>query len=228
METAKGFFQNYLKTTAGETIRILPDTLIFMSGFFALLTSSLPQAMLFISLLESVIGFHLLQKISGLFNLTYVLPSERTFSEYCRSGFRSASLSDVSFFGYGGLESGFPSAPLYILSVAIAYIFTSIQNQVKELEALGPEYASRFYISVITLMIVLFVVGSYRMYYSCDSVGVVMLSIFVGFAIGTLLVYQNLKLFGPDSVNLLAIPLLRDRTVNGEKIYACTQRASTF
>lgn len=228
METAKGFFQNYLKTTAGETIRILPDTLIFMSGFFAILTSSLPQAMLFVSLLESVVGFHAIQKLSGLFNLTYVRPSSETFSSMCRSGFRSASLTDVSFFGYGGLESGFPSAPLYILSVAAAYIFTSIQNQVKELEALGPEYASRFYISIMTLMILLFVVGSYRMYNSCDSVGVVILSILAGLLIGTLLVYQNLKLFGPDSINLLSIPLLRDRTVKGEKIYACTQRASSF
>lgn len=225
MEAAKGFFQNYLKTTAGETIRILPDTLIFMSGFFALLTSSLPQAVLFVSLLESLVGFHALQKMSGLFNLTYVKPSSETFSGMCRSGFRSASLSDVSFFGYGGLESAFPSAPLYILSVAAAYIFTSIQNQVRELEALGPQYASRFYISVFTLLILLFVVGSYRMYNSCDSLGVVIFSIFLGLVIGTLLVYQNLKLFGPDSINLLSIPLLRDRTANGEKIYACTQRS---
>lgn len=228
METAKGFFENYLKITVGETIRILPDSLLFMSGFFALLTSSLPQAMLFVSLLESVVGFHAIQKLSGLFNLTYVRPSSATFSPMCRSGFRSASLSDVSFFGYGGLESGFPSAPLYILSVAIAYIFTSIQNQVKELEALGPEYASRFYISVMSLMILLFAVASYRMYYSCDSLGVIILSIMIGFVIGSLLVYQNLKLFGPDTINLLSIPLLRDRTVNGEKIYACTQRASSF
>ena len=56
---------------------------------------------------------------------------------------------------------------------------------------------------------------------------VVFISIALGLFVGTMLVAQNLKILGPDSTNLMGIPLLRNKTATGEKIYVCAQRASS-
>ena len=56
---------------------------------------------------------------------------------------------------------------------------------------------------------------------------VVFISIVLGLLVGTMLVSQNLKILGPDSTNLMGIPLLRNKTATGEKMYVCTARASS-
>jgi uncharacterized membrane protein YkgB len=61
-------------------------------------------------------------------------------------------------------------------SVAAAYLFNSVSMQMKELEVLGTEYTLRFFLSVMMMCVVLFFLGSYRMYYDCESVTVVILS----------------------------------------------------
>jgi hypothetical protein len=114
-----------------------------------------------------------------------------------------------------------------MISVAASYVFTSLSNQIKELEALGPDYSPRFYISIMALCALLFFLGCYRMFYNCESMLVVFASIALGLLVGTTLVTQNLKLFGADSTNLSGIPLLRNKTATGEKMYICTQRASS-
>jgi hypothetical protein len=75
--------------------------------------------------------------------------------------------------------------------------------------------------SMIFLFSLIFVVSAFRLTYSCDSFGVVLATIPIGLAIGTLLVNQNSLLFGPESVNLLGIPLLKGRTTSGKKLYVC-------
>jgi hypothetical protein len=79
----------------------------------------------------------------------------------------------------------------------------------------------------MTLCALLFFLGCYRMFYNCESMMVVFASIALGLLVGTTLVTQNLKLFGPDSTNLSGIPLLRNKTATGEKMYICAQRASS-
>ena len=43
----------------------------------------------------------------------------------------------------------------------------------------------------------------------------------IGLVVGFLLVRQNISLLGPTSINLLGIPLLRNRTADGKKLYVC-------
>jgi hypothetical protein len=213
-----------VKAVTGELIRILPDGLVFMSGFFSLLTSSFPQFILFLSLLESIAVFHLIRMGTSSLDVGFAKTLSTSQSAYCKSGFQSATFSSLSFFT-SSQRSSFPSAPLYMISVGAAYLFNSLRNQINELEALGPNYSARFYISIMTLATLLFFVGSYRMFFECDTAPVVLTSILLGLFVGSILVAQNATLFGPESTNLSGIPLLRNRTATGEKMYICTTQA---
>lgn len=214
--SALGILKRYPGAVMGELVRVLPDGLVFMSALFSLLTLSLPQFVLFASLLESIGVFYLLR------NITFLKHMPKFFSAECKSGFQSANFSTLSLFTLDN-KSAFPSAPLYMTSVAAAYLFNSVSVQIPELEVLGAEYTLRFYLSIMMMCIVLFFLGSYRMYYDCESVVVVILSILAGLAIGTILIKQNNALFGPDSINLSGIPLLRNKTATGDTLYVCTQ-----
>ena len=202
----------------GELVRILPDALVMMPGFFSILTTSYPQFIFFMSLLESVGLFYVLR------SLIFLDYTKNVNSAQCKSGFNSATFASLSLFKVD--KSAFPSAPLYMTSVAAAYLFNSLSKQMQELEMLGPEYVLRFYISIIALCLVLFFLGSYRMTYGCENMLVILSSIIVGLTVGTMLIMQNSALLGPDSINLSGIPLLRNKTATGEQIYICTQRSS--
>jgi hypothetical protein len=190
----------------------------------AILTTSLPFGVLFGSFLESILFFHLLRKGFSYFDISFLKQGEKGFQAACRTGFLSPSLTDLSLFGVNQTYNALPSAPIYILSVAMGYIYTAMNNQKRELEALGPAYSSRFYISILGMALFLFLVASYRMYSQCDTLPVILLTIPLGLMIGVFLVFQNLSFFGPDSTNLTAIPLLRNRAASGEQLYVCSVR----
>jgi hypothetical protein len=201
-----------------EIIRILPDALVFTSGLFSLLTTSYPQFVFFISLLESVGIFYILR------NLIFLQQSKAAISAQCRSGFNSATFTSLSLFKLD--TSAFPSAPLYMTSVAASYLINSLSNQMKELELLGPDFVLRFYLSLVSLFLVIFFIASYRMFNSCDSLLGVISSVAAGMAIGMVLIMQNNSLLGPASTNLTGIPLLRNKTATGEQIYICSKSSS--
>jgi len=107
------------------------------------------------------------------------------------------------------------------MSTAAAYMITSMIHLSQELEVLGPEYTSRFYIASIFLPLILLVVSVYRVYYECDAFTTIIATALVGAIVGMLLVEQNRRLFGNSSLNLMGIPLLSKRTATGDKLYVC-------
>jgi hypothetical protein len=214
------FFETYPLAVTGEILRILPDSVIIISGLMALLTSSFPMAVFFLSLLEAIAGFHVFRKTLNMLDITFVKPSDQLFTAKCQTGFQSATLQ--SFFGSPDVTNAIISPPLYILSTAATYLFMGLNAQMQELEALGPDYSSRYYISVFALCVFLFVLGVYRLHSGCEGIATVILSIAVGLALGALLIYQNRAILGPESINMLSIPLLKNRAVTGEKLYVCS------
>ena len=160
------------------------------------------------------------------------------FAELTKKSLRASQLSHGDLVGLGGspvfdcflslsmfasesIPNPVPSAPIDILSVASAYIFSSLNTQSKELAALGPAYSSRYYVSAIFLTMLIFLFVSFRIAFGCESLGTIIISVPIGLILGMLLVQQNTRLFGPESVNLVGIPLLQGRTATGKKIYVC-------
>jgi hypothetical protein len=220
---AKNFVKNNIAETVQEGVRIFPDGLIFASGFFALITLSRPYAIFFASMAESLVAFHLLRSLTDYLGIFKALPTGKDYNDSCRTGFSSQTLDSLSLFST--LNYGlFPSAPVFMFATAASYVFTSLNTLSKEMEALGPAYSQRYYVSMVFLLLSLFALLSYRLMFGCDSFGVLMMSTVAGIVLGMLLIQQNTAFFGSGGVNLLGVPLLRSKAANGQPIYVCPTR----
>lgn len=217
-----------------EVMRIFPDGIVVISGIYALFTLSKPFGIFFASLLEATFIYHLLRWASSYMNIVPVTTrGDSEYSPVCRAGFTdltSPTLSSLSMFS-SSLNSTdvlqhFPSSPIYMLSVASAYIFGSLNKQTKDLAVLGPTFSAKFYISAVFLLITLGVFMCFRIFYSCESFLTVMLSAPIGLLIGLLLVQQNEQFFGKSGINLSGIPQMSSYTANGQKIYVCPTAGS--
>jgi hypothetical protein len=151
-------------------------------------------------------------------------------NEMCSTGFRNPqTLTSLSLFS-STLDSTdnvfehFPSSPVYMVSAASGYVFSTLTLQKKDLEALGPEFSVKYYISIVFLSFVIFTFIYFRMAYNCESIPVLALSAPIGFIIGVILVQQNIKLFSKSGINLLGIPQMTSVNASGQKIYVCPGR----
>ncbi len=207
-----------------EMMSTFPDGLLVVSGLFAFLTLSMPYGVFFGSMLESTLFFRIFQSATSYLNIMRPASNANEYDAKCRTGFTLPKLDTLSAFGGKGMMSPFPSAPLYMLSVASAYLFATLNQLSKELQALGPAYSSRYYVSLMLLMMLLFVFIAFRILYGCDGPGVAVLTVVLGLFIGFVLVQQNVRLFGENSINLIGIPILRSRTASGKKLYVCATR----
>jgi hypothetical protein len=207
-----------------EMLRIFPDSIVIASGLYALITLSYPYGVFFGSMLEATLlfrGINWFAKYTGAVGTN--LTNSDMYSDRCRTGFSNpgSSISGLSMFQDSSISYPFPSAPIYMLTTAAAYVFTTLNYQSKELEALGPAYASRYYVSATLLIIFIGIFMTFRYLFGCDPFGIMLLTIPIGLVVGFLLVRQNVGLLGPTSINLLGIPLLRNRTADGKKLYVC-------
>ena len=206
-----------------EMMRIFPDGLVITSGLYAMFTLSFPFAVFFLSMVESTLLFHGIRYATSYLNISPVTASSKSYAHICRTGFTepSTNLMSLSMFASDTIKNPFPSSSIFMLSTASAYIFSTLNSQSKELQALGPGYSSRYYLSAMLLTALLFLFVSFRIAYGCETFGTVMMTIPIGLFIGMILVQQNIRLFGASSVNLIGIPLLHNRTATGKTIYVC-------
>lgn len=201
-----------------EMIRIFPDGLIMGMGFFSLITLSVPYGTFFGSLLESLIPFYGLRTANSYLN--FITLEKGTPNTQCVSGFMSNDIESITLFG-SSMKSAFPSSHLYIVSVASAYVMSVLFRFGKELEIMGKNYSSRFYIASLSLPILVVFIALFRIYFGCDDFGVLFFSILFGIIVGIALVEQNYRLFGLGNINLIGIPVLHKRTAEGQNMYIC-------
>jgi hypothetical protein len=116
-----------------------------------------------------------------------------------------------------------------MISTAASYVFMTLQYQIKELQALGPAFSTKYYFSLITLAAIVLLVAIFRAKNGCDTGPVIIFSILFGLIVGSFLVFQNYKIFGDNgaqAINLLGIPLLKNRTVDGQRLYICPTKTT--
>ncbi len=209
-----------------ELIRLLPDSIVLGSGFMALATLSYSHGIFFLALLESLFAYQGIRYLNNTLDILRIYPTELSLSKLCRTGFTTQTSVSLSLFT-SSIRPTFPSAPIFIMAVASTYVIFSMNTLSKELETMGKDYVSRYYLARILLPILLLVVAAYRLFFSCDSLGSIVVSAILGSLIGFMLVQQNEALFGPASLNLIGIPLLRQRTATGERLYICPTQDKT-
>ena len=199
-------------------LSIMPDALLPASGVYALFTLSSTFGMFFASLVEArviLLGIHVFaHHFMDVAN--FAQPGEE--GALCRN---RLTPSPDWFEGEAAHRYTTPSRPMYMLSVACAYVFNTLNNQSKELEALGPAFSTRYYVSLTFLILLILIVGAFRIMYNCEFFYNILVSSVIGLIVGTFLVMQNKRLFGDSSVNMLGIPYLRNRSASGKKLYVC-------
>ena len=209
----------------GEIVRIIPDALIWGMGFLALVTSSTSLGIFFFTLIESVVIYYGIRSFNTWLGIIPEILSKNSSLLACRSGFSSVTLHTLSLFGLDK-QLAFPSAAIYIVSVATSYILSMLITFKKELETLGTAFASRLYLSAVGLSGILFILMAYRAVNSCDSFIIIIASLLSGLVVGAVLLQQNRLLTSTSGINMLGIPLLYNSTASGNPLYVCNQPAS--
>lgn len=227
MKNVTNIWSQYIKPLAQEEVRLLPDSLLVGTALLALLTQSFSMAIFFLTLVETAGVNYGLQTLASYMDPGRTVPTVKSASPECRSGFVTTRLDTFSALKCAALSSSFPSPILFFLATASSYVVSSLYSLRDELENLGAEYSSRFYLSIFATFFLLLAISSYRMMNGCDGLGVATFSLVMGGILGALLVTQNWYLFGKDSINLIGIPLLRERTADKKPIYVCPQKVSS-
>lgn len=225
ISTQAGRVTGVVKPLFIDVFRLLPDSILFGSFFLALMSQSYAMSMFVVSMLEASVIAVALRKLMTFLDISRTLPPISEDPEICMPSSFAPSLESLVFFTEGSIGSGLPSFPLYFLSVASAYVVGSVWSQKRELEALGPQYAARFYIAVAVTTLLLFTMMAYRLAYACDGAGTLIITALIGLVVGGLLLTQNVLLLGRDSTNFSGIPLLKERTKDGKPLYVCTTPA---
>jgi hypothetical protein len=212
-----------------EMMRIFPDGLVVTSGIYALVTLSVPFGIFCMSMIEATALYHIIRWLSAYINIIPVTArASGKYNAVCRTGFTdptSPTLLSLSLFS-SSIESTdilqrFPSSPIYMISAASAYVFSTLHAQGNDLAALGPSFSIKYYISMVFLFVLIGAFMCFRIFNNCETPLTVMLSVPLGILVGVLLVQQNLRLFNKSGINLLGIPQMSSVTANGQKIYVC-------
>jgi hypothetical protein len=224
-------FKDFLTPVSLEILRLFPDSLVVGSGILALLTLSIPMFAFFSAQVASGFLFRVFQALSAAVNLIDSVPigseeeRQRTLRK-CRTGFTNADFTSLTIFGGTTSRYPFPSYPLFMVSSATAYLIGTLSELSPELKVLGQSSSSRFYISGIFLSSFLLLFTAFRTLFLCDSFGVALFSIGLGMFIGYLMMKLMKSTFGRESINLLGIPTLKEKTADGRPLYVCPGAAT--
>jgi hypothetical protein len=227
MKNVTDIWSTTIKPLGEEQFRLLPDSILFGSLLLAFLTQSFATVIFFVSMLETAAIQTGLQALFGYLDSSRLIPGIAGATPQCRAGFMKSTLESFTLLSGSNQPSAFPSPPLFFLSTACAYVLSSLYGLREELEGLGPEYSARFYFAIGSTFLFLLMMTFYRLANSCESVGIATMSLLMGGFLGSLLVLQNWMLFGKDSVNLIGVPLLRERSADKKPIYVCPQKVSS-
>jgi hypothetical protein len=210
----KGFLYN---------LGYLPDTILGGITLFSLLLQSPPLALLTISLfsLEFVhagISSLLVSSIPGLNE-----PSKDV--DRCSGHFPGFSYERVvtSLITNGTLKSlglGFPSYYMMFFGTLFGYMYGLSETYKRELDGMPQRRAAVLTgIVLMGLLTLLFVM--YRLLSKCDSFISVAVGSLLGLFYGYLIQMVIASLSGRTLTNILNIPLIIDKAVDGSPIYVC-------
>jgi len=197
-----------------DILLMFPDSILYGSLFFGLITLSQQHIIFCASVLEGLLFLKGFQYVATFMNGTTKLNPET-----CKSKFQGMTFSEItSVFSSDSISYG-----VYLLALASSY-FVSANTALKdELEVLDSSYITRSATTSYVLAGVTLLYAIFKVVIDCESFSSVSLALVLGGLVGLFLVYQNVKLFDKNSVNFMGIPLLRNRTADNKPIYICSQ-----
>jgi len=200
--------------------RILPNSILMMSGLYSVLTLSFPYAVFFGSLLEGLVIYTVFKNIALQLNVYDIVGQKPVKSGLCNPGLNAVSLNELVN-STSAVHIGFPSYSIFMICFACTYIFNVFRYLYDEITALGEPYPDRYNNSLIFLGTLIAVTCAFRMMFGCEGIGVAVFSVILGLGAGILVTMQNNAFLGKEGLNLLGIPILRGKAANGQPLYIC-------
>jgi len=185
---------------------------LFMSG----ITINYPLFIFAASVVEASLVFAALRYFSDFIvtpTLGVTTPAEMdNKADECSSFFRVLTTSRFKAMVGDGIKRSFPNYPIYYLVFASVYCIQALMFFGKECSEMGPAYSNRPYMSILggTLFISLYAI--YFLVYGCDSFYSIMITTVLAAAIGYLICNQNVAILGKESVDILFVPPLTQRS----------------
>lgn len=220
-EAVKDFFGKTIFPVAKHLFQILPEAVFVFLVLFSILTQNFANGVLAFTLIESVLIFAVIGKGVGYFT------DGSNLSVGCEAGFPTSVSSYATLSLFRSLTQGlsFPSHSIAVISTLIGYLLSSLITYSKELKQLGGGWELRIPIAVTLSFLTLTAFVLFRYIAGCEGFGTIVGTLILGLGIGTALMFQNLNLFGKESVNVLGIPTLESRTIGGKPLYVCAPKS---
>jgi len=219
-EFARRLVFGHILPASQETMRILPDSLLYGTGLLSLITYSTPMMFLFLTVALGYIGANLLNQSATAFFPQDVPPAKSDMA--CIGGLYSPTTARLSLLPeLGGKTSGFPSSPIFILATTIFYCISSVLQQSDVLNQLGDHYKSKIPVVIALGILLISVFMIYLIYNGCSGFMTIMFSIGAGGLLGGMLSLVFSNIFGQESINLLGLPLFVRRDKEGQPLYIC-------
>ena len=202
-----------------ESLRLLPDSIVLGVAILAGLSMSKSMGVLLFTMFEFMLTQRVLSMIIG--GIAPVGAGQSAMQPVCQPGFVFPNQMRISLVETIGTPSMFPSPSMFFLSAILSYMLSAMQNFGKEIKSLSGELKTRTNVAVGLSFLFVLAMMMFRYSYGCESFGTLLLSIVLGFIMGSLVVYQNIALFGRDGINVLNLPMILSSIERGKPMYVC-------
>ncbi len=221
-EEAKRLFLEVIKPTASESMRLLPDALLYGTGAFSLITYQTPMFFLFGVVVTSFVASNLLGSLMTTFMPQNFPPAKA--SDRCTPGLYSPTATRMALISELANPSGFPSSPMLILATVISYCLGAIFQLSDVLNELGPDYQAKLPTALILSTILIVTLMTYLIANDCNGFLVLLSSVAIGSVLGAILSISIPIIFGQEAINLLGLPLFVRRDNAGQPLYICAPK----
>jgi hypothetical protein len=218
-EKLKAFVMETIFPVSVESLRLLPDSMVLGVAILAGLSMSKSMGVLLFTMFEIMLSQRVLSMIIG--GISPVGAGANVLQGLCQPGFIFPNQMRISLIETVGIPSMFPSPTMFFLSATLSYMITAMQNFGREIKSLSGELKTRTNIAVVLSFLFVLSMLMFRYSYGCESFGTLLLSVILGFIIGSLIVHQNIALFGRDGVDVLNIPMILSGLERGKPMYVC-------
>ena len=159
--------QGTLIPVSVETLRLLPDSLVFGTTILASLSMCKSYGVLLFTMLELMVvqrAFSMI--ISGI---APIGAGKNALQEVCQPGFYFSNSMRISLLETVGTPSMFPSPSMFFLSGFISYMIGSMQQFSREIKSLSGDIALRTTIAAGLSFLFIIAMLIFRYSYGCES-----------------------------------------------------------
>jgi len=209
-------FDKSLIKTVPEIGHLSPIIFTAAALLMSIMTLNYPLAMFAASTMEASLIYRVITPFAHYIDTPDSVSSAASESKKtdgaCTSYFQTLTSSRFGNLVDAGLSVPFPNYSLYYIVFAVTYCIQGLLNFNQECIALGESYINRPYLGILSGSLFVVLYALYLFVYGCDGALSLIITIMLAAVIGYLISYQNVALFGKESIDLLFIPPLVKRS----------------